>query len=233
MNADEIQDLHFGEAPLAWRVNVKVNRSIKSYRYKHKGERCIILGNGPSLDMVDLSNIGCPTIGTNASWMVHESTYHCATDDWQFENYSAHRNINSWTNLFTANVDYDAFGVPNPKSCVRLTILDHGGEAAWSDDLTRGIYLCTTIMWYALQLAAWMGFVESGLIGFDLCAYGFNSKFYKHPKTSEPFFNEIADTQNRLMGWARKRLDGRMKITNLSPISRCDTLEKIRFEQWI
>jgi hypothetical protein len=191
------------------------------------------MGNGPSLDLVDLMAIDCPTIGTNASWMLYEATYHCATDDWQFKNYAEHRDIDTWTNLFTANVDYEAVGIRSPKSCVRLKMLDHGGEARWSDDLTEGIYLCTTIMWYTQQLARWMGFEHIGIIGFDLCPHGSHSKFYKHPHANQPFFEDTADTQNRLMGWARKRLDGHVSIKNLSPISRCDTLEKVRFEEWL
>ena len=216
---------------------VRINRSVKRFHNLHKGERCIILGNGPSLDMVDLERIDCPTIGLNASWLVHDSTYHCATDEWQFELYAKHRHINGWPNLFTADVDYGE--APTPKSCVRLNVLDHEGEAQWSDDLTEGVYICTTITWYALQLARWMGFDEIGLIGFDLRAatvwtplpHEGNSKFSAHPKADAPFFEETADTQNRLMGWARRRLEGQARIVNLSPISRCDTLEREKFGQ--
>ena len=206
-------------------VQVKINRGIKRYHDLHRGETCVILGNGPSLDLVDLSRIDCPTIGLNASWMVHDSTYHVATDDWQLELYAKDRDINKWTNLFTADVDYG--DVPTPRDCTRLTVLDHGGEAQWSDDLTQGVYICTTIMWPALQLARYMGFTTIYLIAFDLCAFDGRSKFQAHPKAEAPFFEEIADTQNRLMGWALKRLLGQARIINLfgdPRITRCDTL---------
>ncbi len=202
---------------------VKINRSVGRYKDKHQGERCVILCNGPSLDFFDLEQLKeTVTIGLNASWMVYDATYHVATDDWQLVHYSQHRDIDSWTNLFTANVDYGE--IPTPKACSRVQILDHGGEACWSWDLEEGVYLCTTILWYALQLARWMGFERCDLVGFDLCGFKGRSKFRAHPHAQDPFFEKIADTQNRLMKWASDRLEGQMEIKNLSPISACDTL---------
>ena len=99
---------------------VKINRSIKRLKGIHQGERIAILCNGPSLDYYDLAALDCPTIGLNASWMVHDATYHCATDEWQLENYATHRDINAWPSLITADHDYQ---VPTPKACTRLTIL--------------------------------------------------------------------------------------------------------------
>lgn len=207
---------------------VRIKLSAKRYHNKHEGETCVILGNGPSLDHHDLSAIPFPTIGTNASWMLHRSTYHCLTDEWQLRHYADHNDIHGWTNLITANVDYEAAGIPAPKACIRLDVLDHGGEAQWSDDLTRGVYICTTIMWVALQVARYMGFTTIYLLGFDLCAHDGRSKFAAHPKATEhAFIEEIADIQNRLMGWALKRLLGQARIINLfgdPRITQCDTL---------
>ena len=55
--------------------------SLESYKDKHKGEKCVVMGNGPSLDMLDFTEVTCHTVGMNRGWRKLVSDYHCLMGD--------------------------------------------------------------------------------------------------------------------------------------------------------
>ena len=62
------------------------SKRLKSYKDKHKGERCFLVGNGPSLTSSDLDLIKDEkTIGCNMVYKIFDQTkwrptYHCLID---------------------------------------------------------------------------------------------------------------------------------------------------------
>ncbi len=192
----------------------------------HAGEACAILCNGPTLSDHCLTKIDCVTVGLNMSWVLHDASYHVATDSRQFYKM---RKAGRWPlRLFT--------GTNGPQSVTSshvtpITILE--GDA-WSWDLEKGAYLRGTVTYLALQLAAYMGFKTINMIGLDLCRRDGQPKFKGHPdnwKREIAFSDKNADGQIKVMAYAAEELAGNVEVINLSPISACESWPKKKFEE--
>lgn len=144
----------------------------------HRGERCFIIGNGPSLDVNDLDRLKDEvTFATNHIYKIFNQTewrptYYTVMDDSfvnQRENIEIIRNISSKktflrlqsyiktkelndNNIYFLNTKYSRKYLKNPK---------------FSTDISKEVYTIATVSYVALQLAIYMGFKEIYLIGFD------------------------------------------------------------------
>ena len=148
---------------------VESQPKIQSFKNRHQGERCVIIGNGPSLNKMDLSFLKHEIcFGTNKVFLGFEAwgfcpNYYVAVNHLVLQqNYLEIMGIpcpkflsNRGLAYFNQSSDIIFLRTyPSPKEQFSLQ-LDHG--------LTEG----STVTYAALQLAYYMGFKEVILIGVD------------------------------------------------------------------
>jgi hypothetical protein len=143
------------------------SRAIRSMRDRHAGQRCFIIGNGPSLKDMDLAPLRNEvTFGLNRVYLMFEklgfpTTYlvsvnryvieQCADDLIRFEPPP----FLSWDcRRFISNRGRAIFVRPD-------------GSPHFSKDPAVGVWEGATVTFVALQLAYWMGFQKVILIGVD------------------------------------------------------------------
>jgi hypothetical protein len=196
--------------------------TIRDFEGIHKGEPVAILGNGPSLvdSLPFLEDI--KTIGINASLDYLYSDYWVALDSpsvWR-----------AGTQLYTPKYFFTST-LPRPVLPHAKTIVIPSSfkkSIAWSDDLGKIIYPCRATVWFALQIAVWMGFDPIYIVGFDL--HGPRPK--GHVLEGEVFPATAVQRQLQLMGYLKALLDsGRVdrKIYNCSIDSLCTSLPYYSF----
>lgn len=150
-------------------------RRLASFHNKHQGARCFIIGNGPSLNDLDLSLLKDEfTFGTNAIYLNRERmgfspTYYVVEDTFVAEDRAEEIVALGGTTKFVGNhLDY---------------CLDRRGDFIWlnvifrydrysnfpnfSKNCLRRIWVGGTVSYLCMQLAYYMGFREVYLIGFD------------------------------------------------------------------
>ena len=161
-----------GKHQLHWIVSsqrVGNIRKIEGFRDCHRGERCFIIGNGPSLKRTDLSLLQDEiSFGLNRIYLLFDeldfhTTYfvaintlvieQCAEDIRQlqlpkFATWRAHK----WL-------------AHDPGVCFLDT--DYTPPATFSKDMTKRVFEGSTVTYVALQLAFYMGFKDVILIGVD------------------------------------------------------------------
>lgn len=157
----------------AWREHTltssgRANKGfIQQFKNIHAGERCVIIGNGPSLKVTDLSLLRNEvTFGLNRIYLKFEelgfeTTFHVVVNGLVVEQCAADfRRIKS--PLFTTT--------PN------RTFLDGATDTAFLNQLvgprfsrnaSHGIWEGATVTYVAMQLAYYMGFKEVVLVGVD------------------------------------------------------------------
>ena len=160
------------------------------FKDKHKNERCFILGNGPSLNNVDFSNLKGEYIFTvnqlykNIRYSELHSNYHIWTDPVFFNMSDKERLSNDYVKEFykinTANhrpicfmpvqaqeyVDFlkleKELDIHYLNTC--LTFCDNINSSC---DFTRLVPSFSTVVINTIQLAVYMGFKEIYLLGCD------------------------------------------------------------------
>lgn len=164
--------LHFGwllvPKYLVWFVFFRCG--LKRFKNKHSGEKCIIIGNGPSLNKMDLSLLnGCHTIGLNKIYLMFERcpvdlSYHVAVNDLVIEqSRSAFDALDCESFLSYEGSSQGVFA----KLRDRFNYLLIGGELRFSEDISYPVSSGATVTYVAMQLAFYMGFDEVYLIGVD------------------------------------------------------------------
>lgn len=181
----------------------------KNYRYKncdlikfkdiHKGERCFIIGNGPSLSYGDLDTLykyneicfGVNRIYRAFTHTIWRPDYYVVVDAMVLQNsrqqiQSIHgtkfiRHLYKMDALMETESVYE-FGGLNIKA----------GQPQFSLDIVDGVYMGNTVVYDAIQIAVYMGFEEIYLLGVDMTSTkradeeGFH--FYKIEDKNEKFF---------------------------------------------
>jgi hypothetical protein len=152
---------------------------VARFKELHKGERCVIIGNGPSLNELDLKKLaGEATIGVNgifyaADAMGFDPTYYVVEDTMVMrDNVDQIREYTAGHKFFPS-IYRDAIGeAPN----VSYFMMNRGFYAArspafcvprFSTDAAQRIYSGQSVTAINLQLAYYMGFSEVILIGMD------------------------------------------------------------------
>ena len=157
--------------------NRRLNKSrnyLKSLKNSHLGERCFIVGNGPSLTTNDLNKlIKEESFGANGIYNIFNSTdwgpkYFCSTDRKVIsktnrqisEKITGIKFIGVFSGHYTPfikdayylNMKYEDFYPNLPK---------------FSDDISKRCIEGNTVTYTAIQLAVYMGFKKIYLIGVD------------------------------------------------------------------
>lgn len=159
---------------LAWRLPTAAARRnrarLAGYENRHAGERCFILGNGPSLARMDLAPLaGEATFGMNRIYLLagqggFQPTYYVAVNELVLEQFAedirglTYPKFLNWNrrHLFGADDDTTLFA-----------LLRAGFSDPFIPTPRRPLSSGGTVTYVALQLAYYMGFEEVILIGVD------------------------------------------------------------------
>jgi hypothetical protein len=154
----------------------KNERRLASLRDAHKGQRCFIIGNGPSLNQLDLKLLANEvTFGVNAIYTNYEKmgfypTYHVVEDRLVAEDRASE--INQYTgSRFKFFGNYLRYCLnPDEGTIVINVIMNYDrykGLPRFSVNALEKVWVGGTVSYLCMQLAFYMGFSEVYLIGFD------------------------------------------------------------------
>lgn len=150
----------------------KSNDNISEYQNKHRHQRCVIIGNGPSLNKMNLSFLKNEiTFGMNRIYLLFDKwnfvpTYYVSVNPLVIEQ-SANEIIKIPSPKFLSfnGLQYvlNAF-VQNPNDFIFIRSIT---DPPFSKDPRNGLCEGYTVTYVAMQLAYYMGFSEVILIGVD------------------------------------------------------------------
>lgn len=171
----------FFEVFLYYKYKVGFNgkfRDLNRFKNIHKGERCYVVCNGPSLIKEDLQKLeGKHTFFVNHvilnNWVDWDPEYYCIIDDGRWPGNEVIMNLRSKA-IFMAWYIYDKVKLKE-KQYVSIPWLDiYIGRRykkrinyRFSEDITKVVYEGFTVCYAVLQIAVYMGFSEIVLIGCD------------------------------------------------------------------
>lgn len=191
---------HFKLMKLAYEQSGKSER-IQQYRNIHEGDRCFIIGNGPSLTVADLEKIREEkSFATNRIYLMYDKT------EWRPTYFMCQDRqlVRSLVNFYSKceekvflgyhalyeyginlpNVDY--FLTDNRDANRLVSRLD------FSEDASSYVIDGGSVTYSAIQMAAYMGFKEIYLLGVD---HSFshtldkNRRIVKHNDVKEDYFD--------------------------------------------
>lgn len=141
---------------------------LAAYEGKHRGERCVVIGNGPSLRKTDISLLrDTVTFGLNRVYLAFDewgfdTTYHVVVNKYVAEQ-SGHELSRVRSPLFTtlSNASHFATAQRQP-----LLLMNHRSPGFYGD-IRHGVWEGATVTYVAMQVAYFMGFSEVVLVGVD------------------------------------------------------------------
>lgn len=150
-------------------VSTRNRKNIYAFHNRHKGERCFIIANGPSLKNMDLTPLqNETTIGMNRIYLLFDewgfkTTYLACINELVLDQfYEDIRKLNqpkflNWNRRRLFLTDSNSVFIK-----LGLSLKD-----TFAQDLTNEISSGGTVTFAALQLAYYMGFKEVIMIGLD------------------------------------------------------------------
>ncbi len=148
---------------------------LRQFGDKHKNDRCFIIGNGPSLNEMDLSRLKSEfTFGVNAIYLNHAEmgfypTYYAVEDVFVAEDRSSEINAYRESTKFIGN--HLRYCLKTDANTVWLNVVfnfaNYEDFPHFSQNVPRQIFVGGTVSYQCMQLAHFMGFKEVYLIGFD------------------------------------------------------------------
>ncbi len=149
------------------RVGREAKTKLDALRGRHSGEKCVIIGNGPSLrntPMDLLANV--PTFGLNRIYLMRdqlgfEPTYHVVVNRLVVEQCAEDFNRIE-TPLFTTFSNSDVIRSRSNTHFLNRIVGPH-----FSRNCSYGIWEGATVTYVAMQLAYHMGFSKVALVGVD------------------------------------------------------------------
>lgn len=141
---------------------------IKSLKGKYKGKRCFIIGNGPSLNEQNLTLLKDEfTIGSNYIYMNYEKMGFYPTIFTIVNYLVAEQRIDEINNLPESIKIFPYFLNYCIEKDDRTFFLNSAAVKEFSTDLTKNISWQSTVTFFNMQLAYYLGFDEVYLIGVD------------------------------------------------------------------
>lgn len=142
---------------------------LRPYRDAHAGERCFIIGNGPSLRQTDMAKLkGEYTFGLNRIYLMFaelgfSTSFLVVINDLVIEQCAADLHRLEMPKFITWRMRHLLMDDP------RTIFLDSDftGDENFSGDAEKRLFEGFTVTYAALQLAFYMGFQEAILIGVD------------------------------------------------------------------
>lgn len=155
-------------------IGREITDNIKHWENSYDGQRCFIIGNGPSLNLVDLSLLKNEiTFGVNAIYKKTREhdflpTFHVVEDYLVAADRCDEIISLNGTTKFTGNHLNDLL---KDESFIHLnTSFNYGDYRNFPDfstNVARKIYVGGTVTYLCMQLAYYMGFSKVVLVGFD------------------------------------------------------------------
>jgi hypothetical protein len=148
--------------------------TLRPFRNRHGGERCFIIGNGPSLAVADLEKLSSEvTFAANKVYLAFDQTdwrpsYYVLEDDQMIrQNHEVIQRLegfqkfvsNRWKSLFRGSSDIVSYP--------RILLGDFNEFPKFSGNAYRKVYCGYMVTYISLQLAYFMGFTSVYLIGVD------------------------------------------------------------------
>lgn len=204
-----------GPASLLWHVYDRARLKLfpnyicdkdywESLRGLHAGRRGFVIGNGPSLKLEDLERLrGDITIASNKIYLAFDQltwrpTYYSVADPilWPKIKDEVPKHID----LIHMPSSYNPHELPCPVR--RWTAVGGADDPPpdarhFSADLTRGIYVASTVTYMNIQLAAHLGLDPIYLIG---CDHNYPGETYSHAKKAV----EAHEHHHFIKGYRRK-----------------------------
>jgi len=153
----------------------KNDRKIAVLKDKHRGRRCFIIGNGPSLKIADLDKLKCEiTFACNKIYLAFDQTdwrptYYSVYDVLIAENNTAAIRELNLCKIFGDGVrSYfnDAKNILWLRE-LKLPLSNGVPECQFSINALEGVYGGWTVLYLQMQLAFYLGIREIYLIGVD------------------------------------------------------------------
>ena len=160
-------------------VRIRYRKAFLALKDIHKGERCFIIGNGPSLTAADLTLIKDEyCFAANRIFYIYDKTewrptYYCAQDTVVIEDIleELNRVETQSEKMFLISDCYNKVSKELLENkdvlffCAKYRIAHKNVE--FSDSIEKHIYGGGSITYAAIQIAAYMGFSKIYLIGVD------------------------------------------------------------------
>ena len=149
------------------------NRQLKQFKNRHQGERCFIIGNGPSLTAGDLDNLRSETtFASNKIYLAFDQTdwrpsYYVVEDDHMIrQHHQAIRELNGFVKFVSD--DWGSYFRGDHKVVMYpRTLLDLNRFPRFSGNASRYVFCGYMVTYISLQLAYFMGFNRVYLLGVD------------------------------------------------------------------
>jgi hypothetical protein len=230
---------------------IKCYCSIRPFKNQHIGNACVVIGNGPSLrveDLTKLHELGIPTFACNRIHLIFPQTPWRPT--YYFMSYA--KLVKQYTdNVPDVPADHRFFPA-NYRKTIRngrfynVIQFDYEHEGRFSLDVAKGVYPAASVTTEMIQFAYYMGFSEIYLIGVDFSyavTQKLDSKTYSYQGENNYFIpgylkpGEVADMPNvnaNLLGFhaARQAIEGHGRtIRNATRGGKLEVFERIDLDQ--
>lgn len=193
------------------------NKNLLKFQNIHKGKRCFIIGNGPSLTYADLDCLhrhGEICFGVNRVYLAYEFTewrpdYYVAVD-YTIIQHDYEKILTLPGTKFIRHF-YKTDGRWNDADTYEFGGVHYTGEPQLSHDIYKGVYIGNTVVYDAVQIALYMGFEEIYLLGVDMTA-GIRYQdegvhFYRSPDTKENLGTSNTPEARKCLGYAAAEME--------------------------
>lgn len=157
-------------------IQKQYKNELQKYKNKYAGQRCFIIGNGPSLKPEDLDLIKNEiSFAANRIFYIYDKTewrptFYCAQDADVFEDISNKTEMiarESVTCFFASYCKKFMNSTPNNALFYYARLIGAHKSRKFSLDISKYVDGGGTITYAAIQLAAYMGFKDIYLLGVD------------------------------------------------------------------
>jgi hypothetical protein len=158
---------------VVWRTDARGRRSRRRLRElhdRHRGQRCFIVGNGPSLKGMDLSRLASEvTFTLNRGYLLFDrmgrpATYHVVVNPLVAKQWTEEIARLPCTKFMTWGRRRD---FPSSPDLIYIGGPNLAGSPRFSADPTKDLWVGATVTYVAMQLAYYLGFSQVILIGVD------------------------------------------------------------------
>lgn len=219
------------------------NEKILKFKDIHKGKRCFIIGNGPSLSYSDLEILYkhqeiC--FGVNRIYLSYEHTkwrpsYYVTVDYMVIQNDKAE--INNLKGIKFIRHFYKKIDNCNLNDMYEFRGLSYQpGQPQISFDMYEGVYMGNTVIYDAIQIALYMGFSEIYLLGVDMTTgircEDKGSHFYESVNHKEVLGIGNMKEARKCLEYAGNRLEEfGIKLRNATRGGELEEIKRVNFDE--
>lgn len=162
----ELLEYRHDRAYLEWRL--KHSQALKKFKDIHSGEDCFIIGNGPSLNKIDLNLLSdYYTFGLNKIYLLFDKvdfrpSYHVAINPLVIEQSASEFETLPCPTFLSYRPSRHVI-----RKLEHVNFIMTGGPVTFCNNLTREVNEGWTVTYVAMQIAFYMGFRNVFLVGVD------------------------------------------------------------------